>query len=80
MSPMRQTWISPRRRMPSGSCRETPPTIRSSSAFFTSACPKISGAREAANRSYGSFPALMACKPICRCFSRTDSETPASPS
>ena len=47
--------MSPRMRMPSGRERVTPPTMHSSSAFFTSACPKISGARLDASLSYTSL-------------------------
>jgi len=62
-APMRQRWMSPRMRMPSGSVRDTPPTMASSSAFFTSSWPKISGARLPARRSNTSPPATTACAP-----------------
>jgi len=65
-APMRQRWMSPRMRMPSGSVRDTPPTMASSSAFFTSSWPKISGARLPARRSNTSPPATTACAPAAR--------------
>lgn len=51
-SPMRQTWRSPRMRMPSLSERPVPPTICSSSTFLMSSWPQISGAIELASREY----------------------------
>ena len=54
--------MSPRIFMPSGSWRVTPPTMHSSSAFLTSSCPKISGARLAASLSYTSFDCDISCR------------------
>ena len=49
-SPMRQMWMSPLIFMLSLCRRVTPPTMTSSRAFFTSSCPKISGAMLDARR------------------------------
>ena len=73
---MRQTWMSPRIFMPSGSWRVTPPTMHSSSAFFTSSCPKISGARLAASLSYTSLDCDISCNNMHATFNRP---TPSSP-
>mmetsp|Transcript_6381 Transcript_6381/g.13925 ORF Transcript_6381/g.13925 Transcript_6381/m.13925 type:complete len:253 (-) Transcript_6381:1012-1770(-) len=60
-SPMRQTLMSPRMRMPSPICRVAPPTMRSSSAFFTSVWPKISGAMDCAIFEYISSSSSRHC-------------------
>ena len=54
--------MSPRSFMPSGSSREEPPTMSSSSAILTSSWPKISGAKLPASRL--SRPSL--CSKACQ--------------
>ena len=67
-SPIRHTFRSPLMRIPSpGNTRAQPPTNCSSSAFFTSECPKISGAMDADKRSY-IFDVAASWSCCCSCW------------